>query len=175
MLHDYFENKNRKSDAFIQQYGFNRGANTKSTSSFLLHTPLDALRSTVNAPSRYFRHRTQIPESILKMSRHKPSTLVMNSITTTTPLRGDQQPPTDEVEEEFIPLGGKSQPVTIIPSYWVNQRDLITTTSSTATTNSKKRIKSSNFLLLLADFICSFFVSSFLSSMFNESTFVHFQ
>lgn len=110
------------SKVFSHRFGLTRAANP--TSSFLLHTPPEALISSVNPQNRYSRLRTQTPASIL----HK-TTFAMNSATT-TPLRGDQQPPVDDedndVVTEFIPLGGNSQPVTIIPKYFINDRDLIT-------------------------------------------------
>lgn len=76
-------------------------------------------------------------------------------IITTTQLRGDQQPPIDDDNpddiDEFIPLGVKNQPVTVLPKYFTNERD-----------NTRRRIRialSHNFLSLLSTliFVIAFF------------------
>lgn len=60
----------------------------------------------------------------MRLKNHQSTTPM---IITTTPLRGDQQPPIDDDNlddiDEFIPLGVKNQPVTVLPKYFINERD----------------------------------------------------
>lgn len=130
-----------------------------STSSFLLHTPAEALRSTITVPSHYMQHQfhTRKPPSILYKKRlgKQQRTTTMQTITTTQ-LRGDQQPQIDE----FVPLD--NQPVTIQPIYYVNDRD-----------KPKTRILSNEFHIF-CPFISMFSSSSSFSSVVVQSTNVSF-
>lgn len=114
------------SGASNHQIGFNHVTNNPPyTSSFLLHTPREALLSTISRSSRHLHRYTQTPASIItkmRLNKYRTTTPM-----TTTPLRGDQQPPTDEDSlddiDEFIPLGVKNQPVSVLPIYFTNERD----------------------------------------------------
>lgn len=133
MLHEMHikNNLNAKKphiDAFNHRFGHGRTTNTHQTSSFLLHTPYEALRSTISAPSRYLHHETQTPPSILMKRRlSKPHTTTTMQTVTSTPLRGDQQPQTDDENsygsDEIVLLGNRNQPVTMAPYYFFNERD----------------------------------------------------
>lgn len=116
---------------FQHQYGFTRAANSNptSSSSFLLHTPHEALFSSVKPSYHFLNRHTYAPASIIK-NRHHITTMM--NLATTTPLRGDQRPPIDEEDNdvitEIVPLDAKIHPITIIPKYSYNERDLISTT-----------------------------------------------
>lgn len=152
--------KQSNSGTSDHQIGFNRTTHTPYTSSFLLHTPPEALLSTISRPSRNLHHYTQTPASIImkmRLNKHRTTTPM---IITTTQLRGDQQPPIDDDNpddiDEFIPLGVKNQPVTVLPKYFTNERD-----------NTRRRIRialSHNFLSLLSTliFVIAFFFHSHL-------------
>lgn len=115
--------------AYDHRFGIGHTTSSQRTSSFLLHTPPEALRRTVFTPSRYstLHFQTQTPASILMKKRlNKQRTTTMQTITTTQ-LRGDQQPQIDEYNhedfDEFIPLGVRNQPITVHPIYSINDRD----------------------------------------------------
>lgn len=112
-------------DAFNHRFGYDHTANTQQTSSFLLHTPYEALHSTILAPSRYIHHDTPTPPSILMKRRlRKPHTTTTMRTVTSTPLRGDQDPQiVDESSDEIVLLGVRNQPVTMAPYYFTNERD----------------------------------------------------
>lgn len=120
------------------RFGFTQSINSKSTSPFLWYTPISALKASANTQNPYFRQRAETPPSILSTFRSK-LTSTMNG-RTTTPLRGDQQPPIDEEDNEivtdFVPFGGNSPLVTIFPRYFHNEGDLVKSTN--------KRIKHFN-------------------------------
>lgn len=113
------------------RFGFTPSVNSNSTSSFLWYTPIAALKASVKTQNRYFRQRAETPPSILSTFRSK-LTSAMN-VRTTSPLRGDQQPPIDdennEIVTEFVPFGGNSPIVTVFPRYFHNEGDLVTTTN----------------------------------------------
>lgn len=105
------------------------------TSSFLLHTPAEALQSSIFASHHRFSSYSRpsaTPASILKKRR-------LHRQRSTTPMqpmqlyRGDQQPQIDdddndndnenEVIYEFVPRGEKNHPVTVPVVYSINERD----------------------------------------------------
>lgn len=128
MLHEMNMKKNNPYLAFDHRFGFRRTTSADQTSSFLLHTPYEALHSTILAPSRYVHHETRTPASILQQKRRlSKQHLTTNMPTvTSTPLRGDQQPQIDDYEntygsDEIVLL--KNQPATVAPYYFTNERD----------------------------------------------------
>lgn len=112
------------------RFEFTPSVNSKSTSPFLWYTPIAALKASVNTQNRYYRQRAETPPSILSKFRSKLASA--KNAGTTTPLRGDQQPPIDdednEIVTEFVPFGGISPIVTVFPRYFHNEGDLVTTT-----------------------------------------------
>lgn len=128
MLHEMNMKKINPYLAFDHRFGFRRTTSADQTSSFLLHTPYEALHSTILAPSRYVHHETRTPPSILQQKRRlSKQHLTTNMPTvTSTPLRGDQQPQIDDYEstygsDEIVLL--KNQPATVAPYYFTNERD----------------------------------------------------
>lgn len=127
-----FECKNHLG-ALNQRFGFDRTTSNHRTSSFLLHTPIEALQNTIFAPSRYIHHEFQTPASIFLKKRlsNQQTTTMQSTILSTTPLRGDQQPPIDDDNQDgidaIVPLGQndtiKFHPVTVHPIYFINERD----------------------------------------------------
>lgn len=97
--------------------------NAPKTSSFLMHTPPEALHSSIFRSTRFLHHYTQTPSSIIMKMRLNKYRTTTPMTTTTILYRGDQQPPTDDEDIEVIPLGvTNQQPVTVPPIYF-NERD----------------------------------------------------
>lgn len=126
MLHEMNMKKINPYLAFDHRFGFRRTTSAEQTSSFLLHTPYEALHSTILVPSQYVHHET--PPSILQQKRRlsKQHLTTYMPTVTSTPLRGDQQPQIDDYEstygsDEIVLL--KNQPATVAPYYFTNERD----------------------------------------------------
>lgn len=83
------------------QSGYFRSSKSSLASTFLTNTPYKAF-ATLSTPAQLvYSIRTKKPASLLKRRKFKLTTL---SPISTTPLRGDQEPPTeDEVNDDDYP------------------------------------------------------------------------
>lgn len=116
--------------SFDRRFGADHMTSSQHTSSFLFHTPPEALHSTVSAPARMARRRFQTPSILPRKWLNKARTTTMPTITT-TPMRGDQRPPIDDDNQDdidhnkmdFVPLSIPNQPITVPPIYFYNDRD----------------------------------------------------
>lgn len=137
MLHTHkitqsIAHSNKAANTYLGAHNQHRFGLARST-----NTPAEVIQNSMFSSSHYYPQTIQMPATISFRRRHNRQRVTTSlPIIVTTPLRGDQKPPSDDEDNEyehnfknqdeieaFIPLGVKNQPVTVPPIYFINERD----------------------------------------------------